>query len=105
MQLVEEVLKTSAVPYVTIAGKGYYNRPEVWDLLNLLKALYNPFDDLSLACALRSPLYGLSDDDLLALRLQRTVEGVRLSLWAALTEADRVYDPRLPDPDCVAFAS
>jgi ATP-dependent helicase/nuclease subunit A len=109
MPLVEEIFKAEAIPYVTVAGRGYYNRPEVWDLLNLLKALYNPLDDLSLAAALRSPLYGLSDDDLLALRLQRLPAGdgkyvPRLSLWAALTDTMRPYDPPLPDPERVAFA-
>ena len=109
MPLVEETFKAEAIPYVTVAGRGYYNRPEIWDLLNLLKALYNPQDDLSLAAALRSPLYGLSDDDLLALRLQRMPTGYddytpRLPLWRALTDAVRQPDPPLPDPDTVAFA-
>ncbi len=104
MTLVEEVFKAEAIPYVTIAGKGYYSRPEVWDLLNLLKALYNPFDDLSLAAALRSPLYGLSDDDLFALRLQRAASGARLSLWTALMDSTRSCEPQVPDGQQVAFA-
>lgn len=109
MPLVEEIFKSEAIPYVTVAGRGYYNRPEIWDLLNLLKALYNPLDDLSLAAALRSPLYGLSDDDLLALRLQRgrprDDEYVpRLSLWTALIDTNRTYDPLLPAPERVTFA-
>ncbi len=115
MPLVEDIFKAVDVPYVTVAGKGYYNRSEVWDLLNLLKALYNPFDDLSLATALRSPLYNLSDDDLFALRLQELTspsllaeKGVggevnRLSLWDVLMDTERVYDPALPHPDQVAF--
>ena len=64
----EEVFKAEGIPYLTVAGKGYYDRQEVWDLLNLLRALYNPADDLALAAALRSPLFSLSDDALLALR-------------------------------------
>src|SRR5262249_7095989 len=32
----EEVFKNTALPYVTIAGRGYYSRQEVWDVLNLL---------------------------------------------------------------------
>ncbi|MCC7447940.1 MAG: UvrD-helicase domain-containing protein [Anaerolineae bacterium] len=115
MPLVEDIFKAADIPYVTVAGKGYYNRPEVWDLLNLLKALYNPFDDLSLAAALRSPLYNLSDDDLFALRLQELTsppdplsassegEQTRLSLWQVIMDADRVCDPALPHPDQVAF--
>lgn len=77
--LYEEALKAEGLPYVSTAGRGYYDRQEVWDLLNLLKALYNPSDDLALASALRSPLFSLSDDALLALRFER---GDRL--WDAL---------------------
>ena len=54
--LYEAALKAEGIPYLTVAGKGYYDRQEVWDLLNLLRALYNPLDNLSLAAALRSPL-------------------------------------------------
>ncbi len=69
MPIVEEAFKAANIPYVTVAGRGYYDRSEVRDILALLKALYNPADELSLAAALRSPLYGLSDDALYALRL------------------------------------
>jgi len=51
-----------------LAGKGYYDRAEVRDLLFLLRALDNPFDDLALAIVLRSPLYALSDETLYRLR-------------------------------------
>ncbi|MBI5959053.1 MAG: UvrD-helicase domain-containing protein [Chloroflexi bacterium] len=67
--LYEDVFKAAGLPYVTVAGKGYYDRQEVWDVLNLLRALHNPADDLSLAAALRSPLFGFSDEALLALRV------------------------------------
>ncbi|MEQ8675080.1 MAG: UvrD-helicase domain-containing protein [Aggregatilineales bacterium] len=70
VNLYENVFKAQGIPFVTVAGRGYYDRQEVWDLLSLLKALHNPSDNLSLAVALRSPLFGLSDDALFALRLR-----------------------------------
>jgi ATP-dependent helicase/nuclease subunit A len=82
--LYEEVFKAQALPYMTIGGRGYYGRQEVWDMLNLLKALHNPSDDLALASVLRSPMFGLSDDGLFALRLKKDAEGNSLSLWDAL---------------------
>ncbi len=82
--LYEEVFKTARLPFVTLAGRGYYSRQEVWDLLNLLKTLHNTADNLALAAVLRSPLFSLSDDTLLALRLLRDDSGQRLSLWDAL---------------------
>ncbi|MBZ0276782.1 MAG: UvrD-helicase domain-containing protein, partial [Anaerolineae bacterium] len=86
----EEVFKALGLPFVTLAGRGYYNRQEVWDLLNLLRALHNPADDLSLAAALRSPLFSLSDDALFALRLLRDTSGERLALWDALAAPESV---------------
>jgi len=84
----EEVFKAQGLPFLTVSGRGYYDRQEVWDLLNLLRALYNPADDLALASALRAPLFGLSDDALLALRLLAGADGAPLPLWAALERAD-----------------
>ena len=86
--LYEDVFKAAQLPFVTVAGRGYYSRQEVWDLLNLLTALHNPDDNLALASALRSPLFGLSDDALLALRLQRDPQDPhkRLPLYEALSQ-------------------
>lgn len=100
--LYEDAFKAAAIPFVTIAGRGYYSRQEVWDILNLLSALHNPADDLALASALRSPLFGLSDDALLALRLHRDESGERLTLWSALYQTA----PELPETDTarIAFA-
>ena len=87
--LYEEAFKAEGIPYLTIAGKGYFDRQEVWDLLNLLAALYNPADNLALAAALRSPLFSLSDDALLRLRRLRDASGGLIPLWDALDNADQ----------------
>ena len=65
----ESAFKRFGLPFVTVAGKGYYDRQEVWDLINLLQSVYNPYDELALVSALRSPLFAVSDDGLLGLRL------------------------------------
>lgn len=82
----EQVFKSMEIPFVTLAGRGYYNRQEVWDVLNLLKALHNTADSLSLATALRSPMFGFSDEMLLALRLILDEDGKKpIPLWNALS--------------------
>lgn len=100
----EDALKQSGLPYVTIAGRGYYDRQEVWDMLNLLRALHNPADNLALAAALRSPMFAFSDDLLFALRSFTDAEGKRLSLWDVLSQADQDF---LSDADkaTVQFAA
>lgn len=64
----EDAFKAAQLPYLTLAGKGYYDRPEVRDLLNYLRALENPLDDLALAVILHSPLFALSSETLYRLR-------------------------------------
>lgn len=54
----------------------------VQDLLSLAKFLLLPDDDLSLAEVLKSPLFGLNDDDLFKLCYQR-----KATLWQSLREA------------------
>src|SRR5205085_893150 len=58
----------SGIPYLTVQGKGFYQREEITDLIQLLRFLDNTTDELALAAILRSPLGGISDNTLLALR-------------------------------------
>ncbi|WP_119067221.1 UvrD-helicase domain-containing protein [Aggregatilinea lenta] len=88
--LYEEVFKAANLDYVTVAGKGYFDRAEVWDLLHLLRALHNPADDLALAVTLRSPLFAFSDDALLALRLVTDESETPLPLWDVLHQPEGV---------------
>lgn len=94
--LYEDALRAAGVPFITIAGRGYYGRQEVHDLLNLLSALHNPADNLVLAAALRSPLFNLSDDALYALRL------TGLPLWQALDQPGDKLPPE--EAETVEFA-
>jgi ATP-dependent helicase/nuclease subunit A len=59
-----EAFKAADIPYVVEMEKLFYNSQEVIDLLNLLCALDDPEDRLALAGLLRSPLMGLTDEDL-----------------------------------------
>lgn len=66
MSVWESALRGRSIPYVVMGGVGFWARPEVVDLVNLLRALTRG-DDVARVGALRSPLFGLDDDDLLAL--------------------------------------
>ncbi|MBW6467336.1 MAG: UvrD-helicase domain-containing protein, partial [Brevefilum sp.] len=86
----EAALEEMGIPFVTVAGRGFYDRPEIRDLVNILRALADPIDDLAFAGLLRSPAFGLSDAALYLLRQSG------LSYWqalqgdlSALNEADR----------------
>jgi ATP-dependent helicase/nuclease subunit A len=64
----EAALEGMGIPFVTVAGRGFYDRPEIRDLINILRALADPADDLAFAGLLRSPAFGLSDASLYLLR-------------------------------------
>ncbi len=68
VQTYETVFRRANIPYQTVLGRGFYEREEITDLIQLLRFLDNKTDELALAAVLRSPLGGLSDNALLALR-------------------------------------
>ncbi len=58
----EEGLTRHAIPYVTLGGKSFLMRQEIFDIENLLRFLDNEFDSHSLLGALRSPIFSVTDD-------------------------------------------
>jgi ATP-dependent helicase/nuclease subunit A len=54
-----------------VARGGFYDSSEVADLLNLLQLLDNPLQDVPLIVVLRSPVVGLSLDELAEIRLRQ----------------------------------
>ena len=67
----EAIFRAAGIPFQTVQGKGFYQREEISDLIQLLRFLDNKTDELALAAVLRSPLGGISDNALLALRCAR----------------------------------
>ena len=66
----EAAFEDANIPFVTVAGRGFYDRPEIRDVLNILRSLADPSDDLAMAGLLRSPAFGLTDIALYQLRWQ-----------------------------------
>ena len=69
----------AGVPLVVERG-GFYESTEIADLLSLLKLLDNPLQDIPAIAVLRSPLVGLSLDDLASIRLVAK----NVHFWTAL---------------------
>jgi ATP-dependent helicase/nuclease subunit A len=94
----EDALEDAGIPFVTVAGRGFYDRPEVRDLLNMLQALATPWDDLALAGLLRSPAFGLTDAALYQLRVGngelRSIRSALLGDLSALGPPDQVVAER-----------
>ena len=89
----ESALRRAGIPYLTVQGKGFYQREEITDLIQLLRFLDNTTDEIALAAVLRSPLGGISDNALFALRsaplVGETTDGKKLprrNLWRAVRQ-------------------
>ena len=68
----EYALEAAGIPFITVAGRGFYDRPEIRDLLNALTAINDPADDLALVGFLRSPALAIPDAEIYCLRVPET---------------------------------
>ena len=68
LNILERGLESANIPYRLEGGSLLFNTQEVRDLLNCLRAIDNPSDEVSVVSALRSPAFACSDVDLLQWR-------------------------------------
>ncbi|MFO0842819.1 MAG: UvrD-helicase domain-containing protein [Gemmataceae bacterium] len=80
VHLYEAALRRSGLDYYLVGGRAFFAQQEVYDVVNLLRALENPLDAVSLAGALRSPFGCVSDEALFVLCRHRA------GPWAALAD-------------------
>ena len=64
------VLNDAGIPAHTVSSTGYFSTVEVQTVLSMLRILDNPRQDIPLTAVLRSPIGGLSDEELAKLRLK-----------------------------------
>ncbi|MCP9439152.1 MAG: UvrD-helicase domain-containing protein [Nitrospira sp.] len=79
-----DALRRYDIAYVIEGEKHFYRRQEVIDLVNLLRLLDRPHDEVAWAGLLRSPLGGLTDRQLYELRQARLCDyrrADRLASW------------------------
>lgn len=84
LRWVAQALRERHIAHVTTEDLRLIDTPEVRDVVALLDALISPQHDLSLAHLLRSPLFGASDDELLALGARAS----RGMWWPTLLQGD-----------------
>lgn len=66
---IEEAFLSAGIPYYADTSLGYFQTVEVDTILNLLHIIDNPLQDIPLIASLRSPLYRLTTDELMQIRL------------------------------------
>ncbi len=71
LAVLEETFIKYKIPYCIIGGKGFYNKQEVIDILNLYKlSIGDTISNAELISVLRSPLFSISDAALLRGRVE-----------------------------------
>ncbi len=90
----EKALEDRGVPVSTQAGKGFFRRQEIQDLIALICAIADARDTLALGALLRGPFVGLTEEELLDIAEDLPVDPDRpdrlpnLTLW---TDPDHVH--------------
>lgn len=90
----QDALRALHLPCVQPEKADLFDAPEVQDMVALLDVLVSPTHDLSLARALKSPLFGLGDDALVALAVLRRQPEHAGSSWFDLLSKNELsgYD-------------
>jgi ATP-dependent helicase/nuclease subunit A len=83
LRLVAQALRDLRLPFAEVEELALMETPEARDMVALLDALVSPSHRLSLAQALRCPLFGATDDELVALANAARAAGDG-DWWAAL---------------------
>jgi ATP-dependent helicase/nuclease subunit A len=89
----QDALRSLHIPVQQPEKNELHDAPEVQDVVALIDALVSPAHDLSLARALKSPLFGIGDDALVQLALrQRELPSVS---WFGLLQKGENLPPAL----------
>ncbi|PHM21021.1 MAG: DNA helicase UvrD [Curvibacter sp. PD_MW3] len=92
LAVMQEELRALGIPAQQPEKRDLGQAPEVQDIVALLDALVSPAHDLSLARALKSPLFSLSDDELVQLAL---LQRQHKQPWFDLLQKEELLAPSL----------
>lgn len=86
----ETALSVEGVPFQIASGFAFYDRAEIKDLIAWLRLIENPDDDSALIRVVNSPPRGIGAKTIQ--RLRRFAEQESVSLFAAISQRDRIAD-------------
>ena len=82
----KKVLETCGIPVYISSRTGYFAATEVQTVLNFLRVLNNPLQDIPLFGVLKSPAAGFSDREIALIRAKKEKGGLYESLCACAQE-------------------
>jgi ATP-dependent helicase/nuclease subunit A len=92
IKLYEHSLSHLDIPYYVVSGRGFFNTTEITDLINLLKVIESPLDEINLAAVLKSPFVGIDDDALFRLADHVHSSNEKKLLYQALDEVNAIKE-------------
>ncbi len=92
IKLYEHSLSHLDIPYYVVSGRGFYNTTEITDLINLLKVIESPLDEINLAAVLKSPFVGIDDDALFRLADHAHNSNEKKLLYQSLEEVSFIKE-------------
>lgn len=98
----QRALDAFAIPSVVLGGMTFYDTREVRDLKLLLDVLVNPRNEIALAGLLRSPVFGLSDEEIFRLTsvygsLHSAIAANPPEYWSTIEELRRIRNTISPE--------
>ena len=93
----ERALEERGIPIATQAGKGFFRRQEVQDLIAVARAISDARDTLAFGALIRGPLVGLSDEQIADEIHTLPVESERAVHLDVRTDPSTVRSPVLRD--------
>lgn len=108
----ERHLRLAGIPYAVVGGIGFFRRPEILDMVNLLRVMAYGLDKIALTAVLRSPLFGISDAALTGLAgnggdsiegLTQEEQGILIRAREILEELKRL-EGTVPLPELLELA-
>ena len=95
LPMLRSALDAAAIPYRAEASSLVYQSEEIVDLLMVLQAIADPSDRFALVMALRSPLFGIGDDDLWRWKSGNGAFSLRRFVVADDEESARLLEEKL----------
>ncbi len=76
----ERELTKHTIPVFSDTTAEYFDTMEVQTMMNVLKILDNPLDDIQMVSVMRSPIGGFSDNEIVEIRLENREDNVYFNL-------------------------
>lgn len=68
---IQSIFKQLSIPLLVNDTQNYFQTTEITVMMSLLKIIDNPYQDIPLASVLRSPIVGLDENELAAIRISK----------------------------------